>query len=158
MLGAQQYLLHYKFEVVSEKLKVAYITRKSFEKFLDDLNYNETMQLTTEIQQVPYFRFAEISKNALKKIVGASRLVRIPKGWKYHSSAESNQFFLITKGTLQYECDGGEPSEKRGESSGKDVDLKKVLGYGNSQTISKQERNLIQQKDQVEFEELKKKQ
>jgi hypothetical protein len=55
-------------------------------------------------------------------------------------------------------CDGGEPSEKGRENSGKDVDLKKVLGYGNSQTISKQERNLIQQKDQVEFEELKKKQ
>lgn len=100
MLGAQQYLLHYKFEAVSEKLKVAYITRKSFEKFLEDLNYNETMQLSSEIQQVPYFRFAEISKNALKKIVGASRLVRIPKGWTYHSSADSNQFFLIREGTL----------------------------------------------------------
>jgi hypothetical protein len=100
MLGAQQYLLHYKFEVVSENVKVAYITRTRFEKFLDELNHNEILQMCAEIQLVPYFRFVEISKNALKKIVGASRLVRIPKGWTYHSSTESNQFFLIKEGTL----------------------------------------------------------
>jgi len=75
--------------------------------------------------------------------MASSRLVRIPKGWSYTSSAESNKFFLIREGTLQYLCDGSEPNDKGKENPRKDVDLKKVLGYGNSQTISKQERNLI---------------
>ena len=69
LLGATSYLLHYKFEVISDTAKFAVINKADFEGkvaakkgtaptgFLEDLNTQEAALIVTDLPRYPTFKF-----------------------------------------------------------------------------------------------------
>lgn len=82
VLGACNYLMHYDIHAVGD-VQVAYLSRKNFLKGSESINNIAIDGYVDFLLRLP--GFDHLSKGVAKKIINTSKMVNIPKDWKYIS-------------------------------------------------------------------------
>jgi hypothetical protein len=80
LLGACNYLMHYDIHAVGD-VQVAYLSRKNFLKGTESINNLAIDNYVDFLLRLP--GFDHLSKGVAKKIINTSKMVNIPKDWKY---------------------------------------------------------------------------
>lgn len=100
LLGACNYLMHYDVHAVGD-VQVAYLSRKAFIEGTESINSMAIDGYVDFLLRLP--GFGHLSKGVAKKIVNTSKMVNIPKDWRYLASPANNSVFLILAGSVDYE-------------------------------------------------------
>ena len=121
-------MLHYDFIAKEEKVKVAYLSQKHFQEAVDKVNDLFVDQVVDFLKLQNGFKHPSMSKPMLKKVVKLSKLVNLPKGWKYSNMDTSERLFMILRGSVRYEY--GWPTDAIESAGSKKVNLRNFLAGG----------------------------
>ena len=127
-LGSHQYMLHYDFVAKDKKVKLAYISQKTFQEAVEHVNDAAIEQVGDYLLGQSGFNKSSLSKQGMKKVIRRSKLVNLPKGWRYSNQEPTNRLYLILRGSMRY--DYGTPSGPIEGSASKKVNLRNFLAGG----------------------------
>ena len=87
------------------------------------------------------FNRSSLSKGNIRKLIKKSKLVNLPKGWKYSTLEPTDRLYLILKGSMRYQY--GEPGVQLEGGCSKKVNLRNFLA-GGFKPVSIQDRIIIE--------------
>ena len=87
------------------------------------------------------FNKSSLSKGNMRRLIKKSKLMYLPKGWKYTNKESSERLYLILKGSMHYEY--GSPGVQLEGGASKKVNLRNFLA-GGFKPVSIQDRIIIE--------------
>ena len=127
-LGSHQYMLHYDFVAKDETVKIAYLSQKHFQEAVDKLNDLYLDQMVDFLKLQNGFKHPSMSKPMIKKVVKYSKLMNLPKGWKFSNMERSERLFMILRGSVKFEY--GNAIDAIEHAGSKKVNLRNFLAGG----------------------------
>ena len=151
-LGSHPYMLHYDFVAADKSVKLAYLSQKHFIEAIEGINNAVIDQIGDYLLQQNGFNKSSLSKGNIRKLIKNSKLMNLPKGWKYKNDNKTERLYMILKGSMRYEY--GNPGVQLDGGGAKKVNLRNFLA-GGFKPVSIQDRIIIEKDKEKETQKCK---